>query len=60
MKYVWTDVWLDLMIMQRVCFTYIFNEQRVACDSLHGFEKEAGQRHSFTAVVRGYLLLGRK
>lgn len=40
--------------------THILYEQGVACDPLHGLEEEAGQRHSLTAVVGGYLLLERR
>lgn len=40
--------------------TNILYEQGVACDPLHGLEEEAGQRHSLTAVVGGYLLLERR
>lgn len=30
--------------------------QRVACDPLHGFQQEAGQRHALAPVVCGYFL----
>lgn len=36
---------------------YIFDEKRVTCNPLHGLEEEAGQRHSFTAIVSCNLLL---
>lgn len=38
--------------------TYIFDVQRVACDPLHGFQQEAGQRHTFTPVVCRNFLMG--
>lgn len=38
--------------------TYVLDEQRVACDPLHGLEQEAGERHALAAVVGGDLLLG--
>lgn len=31
--------------------TYILDDERVAGDSLHGFEQEAGQRHALTPGV---------
>lgn len=40
--------------------TYIFDVQRVACDPLHGFQQEAGQRHTFTPVVCRNFLMGCK
>lgn len=39
---------------------YVFDVQRVACDPLHGFQQEAGQRHAFTPVVCGNFLMGIK
>lgn len=39
---------------------YVFDVQRVACDPLHGFQQEAGQRHAFTPVVCGNFLTGIK
>lgn len=38
---------------------YVFDVQRVACDPLHGFQQEAGQRHAFTPVVCSYFLMGK-
>ena len=48
-----------LMITGRLS-TYILYEQRVAGYPLHGLQEEAGQRHSFTPVISGYLLLERR
>lgn len=45
-------------LIERKYLTYVLDEQRVASDPLHGFEQEAGERHSFAAVVGGDLLLG--
>ena len=50
----------SLTIRHRELSPYVLYEQGVACDPLHGLEEEAGQRHSFTAVVSGYLLLERR
>lgn len=36
--------------------TYVFDVQWVACDPLHGFQQETGQRHAFTPVVGGNFL----
>lgn len=33
--------------------TYVLDNERVACDPLHGFEQEAGQRHPLTPWVHG-------
>jgi len=41
---------------QRIFSTCVLYEQGVACDPLHGLEEEAGQWHSFAAVVSGDLL----
>lgn len=32
---------------------YVFDNERVARDSLHRFEQEAGQRHSLTPGIHG-------
>lgn len=37
-------------------FSYVLDQQWVACDSLHGFQEEAGQWHSFTTVITGNFL----
>lgn len=36
---------------------YVFDVQWVACDPLHGFQQEAGQRHALTPVVCGNFLM---
>jgi len=33
--------------------TYVFDDEGVPCDSLHGFEQKTGQRHSLTSGVHG-------
>lgn len=43
--------------MRELFPTYILDKQGVSCDPLHGLEEEAGQWHSFAAVVSGDLLL---
>ncbi len=55
------DYWRNTKILHLSVFsTCILYKQGVACDPLHGLEKEAGQRHSFTAVVGGNLLLKKR
>ncbi len=49
-KGVQTQTFMNMM-------AYIFDVQRVACDPLHRFEQEAGQRHAFTPVVCGDFLI---
>lgn len=39
---------------------YVFDVQWVASDPLHRFQQEAGQWHSFTPVVCGDFLRGKK
>lgn len=36
-----------------LCPAYVLDDERVAGDSLHGFEQEAGQRHSLTPGIHG-------
>lgn len=48
-----TDTLMNMM-------AYVFDVQRVACDPLHGFQQEAGQRHAFAPVVCGDFLMGAK
>lgn len=38
---------------------YVFDVQRVACDPLHRFQQETGQRHAFTPVVCSDFLMAR-
>lgn len=36
-----------------LCPAYVLDDERVAGDSLHGFEQEAGERHSLTPGIHG-------
>lgn len=43
-------------VLSSTCFwrpSYVLYDERVAGDSLHGFEQEAGQRHSLTPGIHG-------